>query len=92
VSRGSVAWAKRLPGEPDVHQEGDKHNKMSRMIRSVSLLLGAGVVVGLLGLPGCSDSEDFSSQPQAKANKEEVQKAEFEKAKAAAKTKTKSGR
>jgi len=56
---------------------------MTKMSRSFRSLLGGLVFVGLLGVPGCSDPEDFSTQPKAKVSKDDIQKAEFERDKAA---------
>jgi hypothetical protein len=49
----------------------------------VLLLVGAGMLVGLLSLPGCSDTAEFASSPKAKATKDDIQKTEFERDKAA---------
>jgi hypothetical protein len=54
-----------------------------RIGRRFGLSLGIGVLLGSLGSPGCSDSQDFSSSPKAKASKDDIQKAEFERDKAA---------
>lgn len=50
---------------------------------SLRLLFGAGVLLVLLGSPGCSNSEDYSSAPKAKATKDDIQKVEFERDQAA---------
>jgi hypothetical protein len=47
------------------------------------LFLGVGLLLGLLGSPGCSDSQDYSSAPKAKATKDDIQKTEFERDSAA---------
>ena len=46
-------------------------------------LVGAGMLVGLFSLPGCSDTAEFASSPKAKATKDDIQKTEFQRDKAA---------
>ena len=66
---------------------------MKKIRPALGAVLGTGLILGLLGAPGCTDSQDFSSSPKAKATKDDIQKAEFERDKAAKASKgTKSGR
>lgn len=57
---------------------------MRKLRHTLSPVLGAGMLLGLFGLQGCTDPTDISSTPIAKLNKEEFQKAQFEKDKEAA--------
>jgi hypothetical protein len=66
----------------NVSQEEDELT-MTKTRHMIRWLLGAGMLVGLLSLQGCSDPEDFSSNPKAKVTKDDIQKAQFEKDKAA---------
>jgi hypothetical protein len=56
---------------------------MKNVRHPVLLSVGAGLLVGLFSLPGCSDTAEFASSPKAKATKDDIQKTEFERDKAA---------
>ena len=56
---------------------------MKNTRRALHFFFCVGVVLALIGLPGCSDTAEFASSPKAKATKDDIQKAEFERDKAA---------
>jgi hypothetical protein len=49
---------------------------MSRIRSVVSGLTGAGILLGLFGVPGCGDPEEGVA-PKLKGSKDEIQKAMF---------------
>jgi hypothetical protein len=67
---------------------------MQKFGRLFGGFVGVAVLLGLLGLPGCSsESENVTYVPKVTATRDEIQKAEYERDKAAkASGKTASGR
>jgi len=61
---------------------------MKKIRPALGAMLGTGLFLGLFGVSGCTDSQDFSSSPKAKVSKDDIQKAEYERDKAAKPAKT----
>jgi len=67
---------------------------MKRIGQRLARLAGVGALVGVLGLSGCSSSapsENVSYVPKVTQSRDEMQKAEFERDKAAAKSHGRTG-